>query len=294
MRIASLVVISLVTAGVGRASADAIPEESPATRAARYYAEGLDRPLAQLRGASQLVGTCANRLKRICDEQNHKLAAGGNILELLDALTLFPTPIASDAIRITRARDLETRLGETGAALVRAAGEYDLRLFARYGATLRACPPDEGVPEYLESLAALVELDLAGFQALDAAAAAEATENYTREENALAARLRAGDSEDCIAARTLGEDLMRLMDSKLQPWNVGDADADNPARAFDFNKPVKPKENVALKTAQDRERTETVARNFITMAATLLQLTAYPESAARIREIANREGVPAN
>lgn len=257
MRFASLVIVALVSAGAGPVSQAAVPPESAATRAARYYAEGLDRPLLQLRRA-----------------------ADANLVELLDSLTLFSLPPANK------------KRAEAG-ALIAETGQYDLQLFARYGASLRACPPEESSAEYLESLAALVEVNLTGFQSLDAAATAEANEKYTRESSELAARLRAGDREDCIAKRTLGEDLMRLMDSKLQPWNVGDPGADDPARSFNFDKPVKPKrKDVAKKAAQERERRETVARNFITMAATLLQLNAYPESAARIKEIADRAGFP--
>jgi len=256
MRSALLWMVSLVSAGIGPAAQASVPA-SPATRAAHYYAEGLDRPLQQVRTAGD-----------------------AHLVELLDALTLFPqTPVKKKRA--------------DGDTLVRDAGEYDLHLFARYGASLRACPPEERATEYLESLAALVELNLTGFQALDAAATGATAEQYMREENELTARLRAGNREDCIAARMLGEDLMRLMDAKLQPWNVGDPGADDPARSFSFDKPVKPsRKEVARKTAQERERRETVARNFLTMAATLLQLSAYPESAARIKEIADRAGIP--
>ncbi|HUQ12277.1 MAG TPA: hypothetical protein VM146_18345 [Steroidobacteraceae bacterium] len=286
MRIALLFVAGLFAAA-------AAAEESSAARAARYYAEGLERPLQQLRASAQLLQVCIDRLKRACDGQQRELAADSNVVPLLDAFTLFPQRTASDpAAGVTRARDLKSRLAATDAAFMREVADYDLTLFARYGATLRACPLEERATEYLESLAALVELHLSGFQALDAAATAEATETYTRRENELASRLRAGSHEDCVAARTLGEDLMRLMDSKLQPWNVGDPDADDPARAFDFNQPVKPKGKDPVQIARERERAEAVARNFVTVVATELQLTAFPESAARIKEIAERDGLP--
>lgn len=282
MRIALLVV-----AGVFASSAAA--GESSAARAAKYYAEGLDRPLIQLRTAAQLAQFC-DRLKRGCQEKR-LLAAGGNIIELLDALTLFPQRAAIDpAAGLRRARDLAARLADTDAAFMREVADYDLTLFARYGATLRACPQEGGVAEYHESLAGLVKLELKGFQALDAAAAAEATEVYTRRENELTTRLLAGDHEECVAARTLGEGFMRLVDSKLQPWNVGDPDADNPARQFDFSKPVKPKKKDPAQVAHDRERAQVLARNFVTVVATELQLTAFPESAARIKALADLPG----
>src|SRR5690242_5334534 len=139
-------------------AASAATQETPATRAARYYAEGLERPLLQLRAGAQLVQACVDRLKRACDEDQHELAEGTYLIDLLNALTLFPQRPTNDAARFTRARDLEARLAANDAALIREAADYDLMLFARYGAALRACPPEDGAAEFHASLAALVEL----------------------------------------------------------------------------------------------------------------------------------------
>lgn len=270
-------------------SASALAVEAPAARAARFYAEGLERPLLQLREGVRLAQACVERLKRECGEENRGLAAGGNIINLLDALTLFPQRPASDpAAAIARKRDLAARLDDTRATLLRETADYDLALFARYGATMRVCPQERDANEYLDSLAALVEVNLTGYQALDASAAAAAVAALARQEAELADGLRARDPAECLAARTLGEDLMRLMDSKLQPWNV--PRVDDPRQAFDFNQPAKPKETV--KKAADRAVAERVTRNFVTVVATELQLTAFPETAARIKEIADRGGFP--
>lgn len=272
-------------------SASAIAEEPSAARAARFYAEGLDRPLMQLRTGLQLAQACVDRLERDCGEENRRLAAGGHIITLLNALTLFPQRPASDPVAgIRRARAIPARLGESRAALLRDTAEYDLALFARYGATMQVCPQEEDADEYLESLAALVDVNLNGYQALDAATAAEAVAELARQQAKLAERLRAGEIEECVAARTLGEDLMRLMDSKLQPWNV--RHDEDPRQEFDFNQPARAKKQEAVKKSSDRAMAEAVTRNFVAVVATELQLTAFPETAARIKEIADQGGFP--
>ena len=65
-------------------------EESAETRAARYYATGLEPALLEIRAGAELIQACKDRLRKACAEEQVKLAAGNQVLTLLDALTLFP------------------------------------------------------------------------------------------------------------------------------------------------------------------------------------------------------------
>lgn len=265
----------------------AIAEEYAEARAARYYAEGLDRPLSQLRQGAALVQACV--ASKACKSAQQP-AANGDVIDLLDALTLFEARPASDVTAGLKARELRRAIAETGTELMREAAAYDLALFARHGATLLVCPREDDAIAYRESLDTLIEWNLSGFQALDAMALGTARENLARQESAEAEHLRAGNVEECVAARTLGEYLMQLMVSKLQPW-MGEPRRTSPAREFDFEQPVKP-EAPKFDARRDRELAQAVAGNFVTVVATELQLMVFPETAARIKEIAERAGFP--
>jgi hypothetical protein len=262
-------------------------EDGAEARAARYFAAGLDRPLLQLRAGAQLIEACHTRLKRACDQAQRTLAAETRVTDLLDALTLFPQRLPEDpSAGITRAQELRRKIGETSAALLQAAGEFDRRLFARYGATLRVCPRDVSEAGlYRASLSGLMRTNYEGFQGLDAQALASALEATTREEDALVATLRALPEEDCLAAAKIGEHLMELMNSKLAPWR--DAPPSS-GRAFDFSKPTREKdEKDRWKVGKDRELANAIAGNYVTVVATELQLIVFPHSEARIKQLAD-------
>ena len=260
--------------------------ETAEVRAARFYAAGLELPLLQIRNGVTLVQACSGRLRRGCDGKQRELTANNRTLLLLDELTLFPQRLTGNpATAIRKPRELQQKIGEASAELLRAASDYDRLLFARYGATLRACP-NEDVTRFRESLDELVRLDLAGFQALAGEEVTKAREIIARDAETLAASLRQSP-EDCVAARRLGEYLMQLMDSKLQPWSGENKRVENAPNAFQFGTPKVVEPTDSEKRRQDRELAHAVAGNFVTVIATELQLTVFPESESRISEIAD-------
>ena len=274
----------------------AAAEESAEARAARYYAEGLEPALLEIRAGAGLIHACKDRLRKACADEQVKLAAGNQVLTLLDALTLFPRRLDADpAANITRPADLRRKIAETSAALLREAGNYDRQVFARFEGTLEACPPEQDNEAYVESLSALLLVDMLKFQGLmpeDAKASLiEHIEAAQRERD----RWRDLPAEDCVAARKIGEYLMQLMNSKLRPWTAPEATAERP-REFDFDHPKKEgtpdAETLAKKRAEDRELAHAVAGNFVSVFATELQLLVFPESGARIKEIAAANGFP--
>ena len=259
-------------------------DESATERAARFYAADLERPLLQLRTGAALIQTCATRLRSACNAQQRK-AGRQEVLTLLDALTLFPQRLEADpSVGVKRARELERKIGDASAGLLREAEAYDRRLFARYGAALRACP-DEYSAGVRDSLEELQRVNFTGFQALAGDELAAATEATAREESALAETLRSWPTENCVAARKMGEYLMQLMFSKLQPWSGEDQRVLNPQSGFEFG-PARKREAEPAKP-NDRELAHAVAGNFVTVVATELQLSAYPESEAHIKTIAD-------
>jgi hypothetical protein len=270
----------------------AAAQDTPEARAAHYYAQGLERPLLQLRTGAQLVQACADRLKRACDQEQRRLAAGNRVLDLLDALTLFPQRLeAHPAASVSKARELRQKIGETSATLMREAGRYDLDLMARYGATLLACPPEDGVDTWLSGLVALRLIDLVGFQGMSAADAGVASSANIQAMGEESVAWRDRPREDCLAARKLGEYLMQLLDAKLQPWSNPPPEAGGD-REFDFSQPKKVEPRTAMNDPQKRELARAVAGNFVSVVATELQLIAVPESAPRIKDLADQAGFP--
>lgn len=269
----------------------AMADDSAESRAARYYAEGLELPLLQLRTGAMLIDACAQRLRRACDEEQRKLAAQSKVLTLLDALTLFPQrPPADPAASITRAAELREKIGATGARLMQEAGDYDQHLFARYGAALLVCPDaDEGDGMRRATLSGLMHTNYGRFRALRPDLLATAIEATYREEELLAQRLRESPGH-CVAVRRLGEYLMQLMHYKLQPWS---APQPEPRRnEFRFGATPAPQADASSTGPRERELAQAVAGNFISVVATELQLLVFPESAARIKEIAAENGFP--
>jgi hypothetical protein len=266
----------------------AVAVETAQMRAARFYAAGLELPLLQIRNGVMLMQACSKRLRRGCDKQQRELAADNRILLLLDELTLFPQrPTQDPAANIDNPRELQQKISEASAAVLRAAGAYDRILFARYGATLRACPSDD-VTMFRESLETLVRIDLTGFQSLAGDDFVEAAGAIARDEESIAASLRQS-AEDCVAARKLGEYLMQLMDAKLQPWSGEKKRIENAQNTFEFGAPQTDEPTASEKHRQDRELAHAVAGNFVTVVATELQLTVFPESESRIQAVAGDE-----
>jgi hypothetical protein len=266
----------------------AAADDTAEVRAARFYAAGLELPLLQIRNGVMLVQACSGRLRRGCNEKQRELAANNRALLLLDELTLFPQrPTQDPAAGVSKASELRQKIGDASAELLRAAGEYDRNLFARYGATLRACPGDD-VAVFRKSLEELVRFDLTGFQSLADENLARAIESIARDEESLAASLRLSP-EDCVAARKLGEYLMQLMDSKLEPWSGEKQRVESAQNDFQFGAPRVLEPTGSDKRRQDRELAQAVAGNFVTVIATELHLTVFPDSESRIKAVADGE-----
>ena len=266
------------------AASAAAAAETPKARAARFYAAGLELPLLQLRNGLMLVQACSDRLRRACDAQQRELAANNHALLLLDELTLFPQrPTQDPAADISNARELRVKISEASAAFLKTAGEFDRTLFARYGATLKACPYDD-TAKFSQSLKELERVNLTGFQAMAGEDLDKAIESISRDEESIATSLRQSP-EDCVATRDLGEYLMQLMDAKLQPWSGEKKRVENSPDNFQFGNPKVVEPTDDEKRRQDRELAHAVAGNFVTVIATELQLTAFPETESRINAI---------
>jgi hypothetical protein len=221
-----------------------------AADAARYYANGLQAPLLQIRTGAVIVETCKKRLRSSCSKR-HRLAAdkAPYTIEYLDALTLFPRRLTSDpSATLRKYADVVGALDAVNAEVIRAARDYDRALFDRYRATLQACPP-ENLAQYHESLDALEQLDVRAF----GAAAPSSVENSPP-----------ATTDACAAARDFGELLMTMMSAKLEPWRRG-ADA-----------------------LPDPEATRSIANQFLFEVATELQVTVDPDSRSTFDAIAQR------
>jgi hypothetical protein len=256
-------------------------DESADARAARFFAAGLETPLLELRRGALLVDVCMHRLRRACTKEQRRLAAESRTLALLDELTLFPQR-PPDVAGIGSAGALAQEIAAARAALMRAANDYDYRIIARYGAALRTCPGDSG-PNYRESLDALVDVDLRGFQGLDGADYEAARRAIADAESQALTTLRELPMADCDAALAVGQLLMEMMTGKLEPWTREHRRVANPGPDFDFNAPVKPPAGAA----PTRDLAISVAGNFVALVATELQLRVFPETAPRIKAIAD-------
>jgi hypothetical protein len=258
--------------------------ETAEARAAKFYAAGLELPLLELRRGTLLVRACADRLQRACSAPQRELAARDRAIELLDVLTLFPQRPAHDpAAGITKARELAQKIDETSAALLRAANDYDRQLFARFGATLRVCPDDDAT-QYRQSIDDLIRSEFEGLQSLGGDELEQAKVELARDEARIAEDLRLAPPEDCAAARVLGVYLMELMNAKLLRW--GSAEHGGQKQSFEFGAPGKKKEE-KVPEPPNREVAHAVAGNFVTVVATELQLTVFPETEPRIKAIAD-------
>jgi len=262
--------------------------DTPAIRAARFYAAGLERPLLELRTGAELLQICTTRLRRACSKEQRRLAAGTRTLTLLDELTLFPQRPASDAVAAADAAELKHKIGVAGAALMRAAGEYDAALISRYAAALRVCPGDLG-PRHRESLDALTAVDLRQFRALDGADFDRARDEITAMEAGATDALRTLPPEDCDAILTLGQLVMEMLNGKLEPWTHENRRVANANPRFDFNAAQRPERPVD--DSPTRDVALSIAGNFVTVVATELQLRVFPETAPRIKAIAEAEGI---
>lgn len=280
------VLLTIIACSVTLAAAT----ETPQARAARYYAAGLELPLLQLRHGAQLLRTCATRLRAACSKQQRELAAKNRTLALLNELSLFPRPTDADSADLKRAADLRQRIQDTSDALLQDANVYDRLLLVRYGAALETCPGDYDLATYNQTLEKLTSAELREFQGVaepDVANVITAMNQARREE---AERLRSLPPEDCAAVVDVGQLLMELMTSKLEPWTHADRRIADQDRRLQFDATPKPPRDDTLPPGL----ANSVAGNFITVVATELQLKVFPETAPRIKAIAEAEGFHAD
>jgi hypothetical protein len=265
------------TAGTSDAAVD------PARiRAVQYLAAGLERALLELRNGARLLQICVTRVHRACTKEQRRLAANDHTIALLDELTLFPQRPAPDpAGSAGNAGELRAKIAASGAALLRAAGDYDRLLIARYGAALHACPGDVDAVTYRESLDALGAVELRDFQGLDGADLDAARRELASQEAQSLETLRALPAEDCAAVFTVGQLLLEMISAKLEPWTHERRRIADAQREFEFDAAREPVHD----EAPTRDLALSVAGNFVTTVATELQLQAFPASAGRIESI---------
>jgi hypothetical protein len=280
-----LSIIACVATAVDSRAAES-DEPAPRARAARFYAAGLELPLLEMRKGALLLQICRTRLRGACSREQRR-AARNRTVALFDELTLFPQLAAMEPpARVTKDGDLREQIVVTSAALMHAAGEYDRALIARYGAALRTCPGDSDIA-YGESLEALTTIVLRDFQGLEGTDYDAARHALADAETQAAAALRALPDDDCRAALTLGQLLMEMMSAKLRPWTpeyrrVANADQE---LNFEFDAASR----AARDAAPSYDFAIAVEGSFVAMVATELQLTVFPETAPRIRAIAEAE-----
>jgi hypothetical protein len=237
-----------------------------AERAAHYYAAGLQQPLLQVRAGSQIVATCEGRFRAKCSKRHREAASRtGVTLEYLDALTLFPErPAADPTTKLARYSDLIAALDEVNESIMRAAAEYDHALFARFGATLNACPP-QNLHEFRASVLSLAHQDFRMFGLESDDQRARVLQSIAAQEASLAQSFGAATSaDDCVAARQLGELLMTMMSAKLAPWGP------------------------QAGAAPDPDATRGIANEFLFQAATELELIVNPAKREQLETIAQR------
>jgi hypothetical protein len=264
-------------------------EEPASARAARFYAAGLETPLLELRRGAMLLQACTTRMRRACSKEQRQLATGNRTLTLLDELTLFPQRPTDDAAA-KNAGELKQQIAAAGAALMRAASDYDVALIARYGAALRVCP-DDSETNYREPLDALTSVVLRQFQGLGDADYERARQALADAESRATETLRALPAAECDAVLTLGLLLMEMMNGKLEPWTHENQRMAVADPRFDFDAARKPAAPTSAAEAPTRDLAISVAGNFVTLVATELQLRVFPDTAPRIKAIAAAEGI---
>jgi hypothetical protein len=274
--------LQLIVAGsvISTAGAPQSAPDEPNAHAAIYFAGGLEQALLEMRKGAQLLQFCATRLRKGCTKEQRQLVAGNRTISLLDELTLFPQrPPENFTADVTTADVLRERIAAVSTALTRAASDYDRLLIARYGAVLRTCPGETDAA-YRESLEALTIVDLRDFQGLQGVEYDRARQALTSAEAQAAETLRGMPAGDCDATLTVGQLLMELMNGKLQPWTREERRMADAYRGFVFNPPKH-------EEPPTRDVAASIAGNFVTVVATELQLTVYPQTAPRIKALAD-------
>lgn len=286
-RIVASVCILLVLPCAATRADDAKPDLMAS--AARFYAAGLETPLLELRRGALLLETCTTRMRRACSKEQRRLASTHRAVSLLDELTLFPQRTSGD-VPAQNAAELKQQIVASGTALMHAASDYDLVLFARYGAALRVCTGDSGAG-YREPLDALITVDLRQFLGLDGAEFDRARDTITAQETQAADALRALPPAGCEAVLTVGLLLMEFMNGKLEPWTHENQRQAMTDPRFEFNAAAKPVKPPVGDIAPTRDLAISVAGNFVTLVATELQLRVFPDTGPRIKAIAEAAGI---
>lgn len=198
---------------------DAAPQAVP-ERVVHFYADDIEGPLLLLSAGELLVDQCKGKIREQCTEAQRKSAGDQvSIRAQLDLMTLFREQVAASLEKpVSSYEDMRTRLKGIAEELLVATDRYDRKLFARFGAVLKACPPQE-VEEYRRDLNIFVVNDLYRFPARSVVEFTEVRLEVEAEEAALAERIRKEwPPEECKAALELGETLLQFMYTKVQPW----------------------------------------------------------------------------
>jgi hypothetical protein len=200
------------------AAADAKAEQK--ARIARYYAADLEPALLAVRIGIMIVSQCADRFASECtDGQKGAAADKASKFAILDLLTLFPTRVdlKFDDPDRTYAQMRETLSAMTDEVL-KLAANWDLLLFARYGATLRACPPPDAA-DWRRDVAIFQGAEFTHFRLLSDREREDEIARMVIEELRLRDVIKKEWTPDeCTAAQETGVKLLEHLYGKLQPW----------------------------------------------------------------------------
>jgi len=206
--------------GTGVAADDEMAPKPVSERVVHFYADDIEGPLLLLASGELLIEQCKGRIRAQCSEAQRSSARDRvSIRAQLDLMTLFRERVAVSLDKpVSGYEDMTTRLKGIAEELLIATDGYDRKLFARFGAVLKACPP-QGVEEYRRDLNIFVVNDLYRFPGRPIEEFTEVRLELEAEETALAERIRQEwPAGECQAALELGEALMQFMYVKVQPW----------------------------------------------------------------------------
>jgi hypothetical protein len=198
------------------------PKADMKARVARYYADGLEIPLLAMHTGTLVISECADRFAAECSERQKMAAAPDSESEILDLLTLFPLHVTSTPeSRAKNYAEMRERLAWLSDQMLIHTASYDLLLFSRYGATLRACPQKD-VAEWRESLQHMAAIEFKQFVGLEGQDLKDAVEKMVLEDIRLAGVIqRDWAPGECVAAQETGLTLLQFMYTKLEPWMPG-------------------------------------------------------------------------
>lgn len=201
--------------------------ESAESRLATYYSIHFEDALMAMRVRAMYLVLCADQFAAQCSAELKAAVPGAKArLETLDRLTLFRQRVRFPEGQARDHEQFRRILDGLGDELLTLAPTYELRLFGRYGATLRACPP-EAATQWRVDLRKLQGTDLNRFVGVSQQNFDAAVEQMLNEEKRFEERIRREWAPgECGKAQAFGVTLLQHLHVKLEPWFDGGAQPD--------------------------------------------------------------------